>query len=118
MRPPAENSHPAAKLLARRRPRMRWFSRRPVRPSRPQARRPRLWAESLEAREVPAATAAHVWFLSSTWVAARVAPVTPPDTGEPGPTPTPSNPPATPTIALAAASDNGTAGDKITTLSA
>jgi len=73
--------------------------------------------EALEGRDVPAAMAPHFWFLSSAWVSARIAPATTPaDTGG---TPTPTGePPATPTVALAAASDTGTAGDKITTLSA
>ena len=94
---------------------MRWFSRLFAKPSRTPVRRARLRAEALEGREVPAGLTPHFWFLSSAWVAARVAPVTPPTDGGTTPPPT-GNPPATPTVALAAASDTGTAGDKITTL--
>jgi cyclophilin family peptidyl-prolyl cis-trans isomerase len=97
---------------------MRWFSRFVAKSPRPRVRRPRFRVESLEGRDVPAVVAPHLWFLSSAWVAARVAPVTPPSTGGTGenPPPPPANPPATPTIALAAASDTGTAGDDVTTL--
>lgn len=86
---------------------MRWFPRRVPRP----ARRSPLWLGPLEAREVPAVLP-QFWFLSSTWVAARTSSITPP-----APAPT-IPPPATPTVSLATASDTGTAGDQITTLSA
>jgi cyclophilin family peptidyl-prolyl cis-trans isomerase len=96
---------------------MRWFSRFVAKSSRPRVRRPRFRVETLEGREVPAVVAPHLWFLSSAWVAARMAPATPPSTGGTGGNPPPTaNPPATPTVALAAASDTGTAGDDVTTL--
>jgi cyclophilin family peptidyl-prolyl cis-trans isomerase len=69
----------------------------------------------LEAREVPAVVP-QFWFLSSAWVAARTAPVSPPPSGGTTQPPPTGSPPTTPTVALAAASDTGTAGDKITTL--
>lgn len=86
---------------------MRWFPRRGAKP----ARQSPLRLVALEAREVPAVLP-QFWFLSSTWASARTSPVIPP-------TPAPTvPPPAAPTLALATASDTGTAGDRITTLSA
>lgn len=98
---------------------MRWFSRLVARSSQSPARRRRLRVETLEGREVPAVHVPQFWFLSSAWVSARTteAVVTPPPTsGNGGSGGTTGEPPATPTIALAAASDTGTAGDNITTL--
>lgn len=76
--------------------------------------RRRSWrVEPLEAREVPATIALpSPWYLSSTWIAFRAGPATPPVSN---PTP-PQPPPTTPTVSLAAASDTGTPGDRITTL--
>jgi cyclophilin family peptidyl-prolyl cis-trans isomerase len=95
---------------------MRWFPRRVVRPSRKSVRQPALRLMPLEGREVPAVLP-QFWFLSSTWAGARVGPAAPPadDGGSEAPPPVPGgSPPTTPTIALAAASDTGTQGDRIT----
>ena len=72
-------------------------------------RRPALRVQPLEGREVPTFVP-QFWFLSSAWVERSSEVVTPPPTPTPGPTA------ITPTVTLAAASDTGTTGDKITTL--
>ena len=89
---------------------MRWLSRLVVKTSRTRARRPALRVQPLEGREVPTVVP-QFWFLSSAWVAARAGQVV-----APTPAPTPGPTATTPTVALATASDTGTAGDKITTL--
>ena len=89
---------------------MRWF-RRPA-ATHPQTRRSALRVESLEGREVPATLSVlpRFWYLSSTWASGQVAPTAP------APNPVVTPPPLTPTLNLAAASDTGTAGDRVTSL--
>ena len=96
---------------------MRWFPRRVARASRPKARPSALRLMPLEGREVPAVLPSF-WFLSSTWNGAIVSPTPAPDDGgttTPPPLPPSGAPPVTPTVTLAAASDTGTQGDRITT---
>ena len=94
---------------------MRWFPRRVVRSSPKPAHQSPLRLTTLEGREVPAVIP-QFWFLSSAWVSARVSPVTPPsDDGTTRPPTNGGNPPTAPVLALAAASDTGTQGDRITT---
>src|SRR5687767_6934185 len=113
---PARHTRIPAIPLARRSPLMRWFPRRVPRASRPKVRKTALRLMSLEGREVPAVLP-QFWFLSSTWAGVNVAPSTPPpdDGGNPPPPPPIGNPPVAPTVTLAAASDTGTQGDRITT---
>lgn len=95
---------------------MRWFPRRVARASRPKVRKTALRLMPLEGREVPAVLP-QFWFLSSTWAGVNVRPTLPAHNGG-TPTPTPptgGTPPITPTLGLAAASDTGTQGDRITT---
>src|SRR5215212_3527781 len=94
---------------------MRWFPRRVARAYRPKVRKTALRLMPLEGREVPAVLP-QFWFLSSTWAGVNVSPAAAPsDGGTPTPPPpTGGTPPVAPTVALAAASDTGTQGDRIT----